>query len=101
MPWLAAENHLQPPDRIYLIYYSQNKPVGVNTYKSLSLECTLVYLTSAGSSLTLTRIMYLKREVKASVKKPSGSDTLATLLAALKKARGDIAKHILLHFFKL
>jgi len=55
-------------------------------HNSLSLEYMLVYLTSAGSLLTLMRIMYLKREVKASVKQASGSDTLATLLAAPKKA---------------
>lgn len=70
-------------------------------YNSLSLEYMLVYLISAGSSLTLTRIMYLKRKANASVKKASGSDTLATLLAALKKAQKEIAEHILLHFFKL
>ena len=55
-------------------------------YNSLSLEYMLVCLTSAGSSLILMRIMYLKREVKVSVKNASGSDTVATLLAALKKA---------------
>lgn len=70
-------------------------------YNSLSLEYMLLSLTSAGSSLTLTRIRYPKREVKASVKKASGSDTLATFLAAPKKAWKEITKHILLHFFNL
>lgn len=55
-------------------------------YNSLSLEYMLVCLTSGGSSLTLTRIMYLKSEVKASIKQAAGSDTPATLLASPKKA---------------
>lgn len=45
--------------------------------------------------------MYLKSEVKASVKQAAGSDTPATLLASPKKAWKEIAKHILLHFSNL